>query len=793
MLMDNTLFFLKASVPLTKEYEQRADGSISKNSYPNVYEVTSLKEKNANLAEFASLLQHHAKLGHCLVKGELSRPLTSESRAGTTDPNAATWWILFDLDGVSFKSPDEFMHAIGYPNVSYVVQYSASHHIYDKTLRCHIAVLLSKPCAAASLKQYLISWNFTTPALKSMLTLTRTGMSLRYGLDITTCQNDKLIYIANPILKNVVDPFKGKQRIQYVKKKTELFVLPSPPSLVVNKAEVEAHIATLRETAKLPARKNTFKHVRNVEILAKPDEAIITGIKEDRGFVYFNFNGGDSWAYYHPSNNSDFIYNFKGEATYLTKELLPEYWSQVTQAALTTTNAPPQQNAQGVVHLAFLDKRSSGYWRGTYNHTKDFLDLYAARTETQIRHFAAANNVAIGEFIPEWDIAFDPKDNVRVDAVNRSINLFQPTKYMLAAAKPKPIKTIPPTIQKIIAHVVNHDVACLYHFINWVAYIVQFRAMTRTAWVMHGTEGTGKGLLFNNILRPLFGETQTVIHNMSALDEIYNSYLERSFIVAIDEVQTSNMRSEKGVMAKLRNFISEPKVAIRAMYQTAYETTNYSNWLFFSNQPDPITVPKEDRRFNVAPYQPDKLQITQDEIQKQLPAELHDFYQYLMEYKVDENAAHTPLLNEARKTLIGISESSIDTVATAIIQGDFAFFMEQLPTNQLQANLDREVVDHYKATLIHLLERKNTRNICNISRDELRAIFEYTVGDMPKSPNKFSSRLKHHRIHFSPTRINDKIVQGMTTTWADTSLFAAYKAQLIGKPQITLVKSSKSK
>jgi hypothetical protein len=53
--------------------------------------------------------------------------------------------------------------------------------------------------------------------------------------------------------------------------------------------------------------------------MLKPDSAVITEMKAERGFVYFNLNGGDSWAYYHPESNPDYIYNFKGEPSYLLK------------------------------------------------------------------------------------------------------------------------------------------------------------------------------------------------------------------------------------------------------------------------------------------------------------------------------------------------------------------------------------------------------------------------------------------------------------------------------------------
>jgi hypothetical protein len=147
------------------------------------------------------------------------------------------------------------------------------------------------------------------------LTLTKTGNALRYGLDITTCQNDKLIYIAHPICVGFKAPI--TKRIEYVKRKRETWSFGDTPSVMVNKQLNEDQIAALRKVAKLPERKNTYKMVSNMEVLSKPDQSVITGMKEERGFVYFNLNGGDSWAYYHPSNNPDFIHNFKGEPAYL--------------------------------------------------------------------------------------------------------------------------------------------------------------------------------------------------------------------------------------------------------------------------------------------------------------------------------------------------------------------------------------------------------------------------------------------------------------------------------------------
>lgn len=780
------LVFLKASIPLTKTFTKTPQG-IEKSSYPNVYEVTSIEEDVPDLKALAKAVTEHAAEGHCLLKGFIDKPLITQSRAGSTNPNADTTWALLDVDGMSMKTPNEFMKALGLSDLSYVVQYSASHGIVDPgKLRCHIFVLLDKPYAAPVLKQHLIALNFKIDKLKDALALTKTGNALRYGLDITTCQNDKLIYIANPECKGFKAP--SHKRVEFVKKKQDTWSPGTTPSVVANKALIEGWITVLREREGLPKRKNVYKMVKDIEILKSPDQSIVTGIKEERGFVYFNLNGGDSWAYYHPANNPDFIHNFKGEAVYLTKELLPEYWQQVC-GERRTSKPVAAPTISGQVFLAFLDKRSSSYWRGTFDQATERLDLFLAKNETQVQHFARQNGFALPDYIPEWDVSFDPSATYKVDIPNQRINTFEATQYMKAKAtwsakKSKDFKVI----RKIMHHALGSKDDITERFINWVAAIAQSLDRTRTAWVLHGTTGTGKGLLMNNILAPLFGENQTAVKRMDDIAEPYNAWLERTFIVFVDEVQTSILRNEKGVIAKLKNFITEPVISIRSMYQNSYAAKNRTNWIFASNMPDPVMVDMNDRRFNVGKYQNDKLQITQAEIDS-IPHELQAFWDYLKGYTVDFDAASTPMDTEDRQNLMRISEASIDSVSNAILQGNFEFFIDQLPTNIVTNMVLLDLVENYKAALIRIIDRHEEWGV-KISRDELHAIYEYTVGDMPKSPNKFTARLKHHRIHTVRTRVGNDLTYGIEAKFI---IPPDAKARLTGKPQAVADPKDKEK
>lgn len=769
-----TSTFLSASVALTKTIEMITGGGIEKSPYPNVFNVTSHEEHTPDIAALHAAILKHAALGHCLLKGNVARPLVNESRAGSTDSSASTTWLCLDIDGLptsSAANPAALMQALGLQDVSHILQWSASQGLDGgATLRLHIFFMLTTAVPAQIIKQWLIQLNHTVPILRDAIGLTKTGNSLTWALDVTACQNDKLLYIAPPTFKNMKTPMGRTPRIQLVQRMLPAFTFPPGTNTsAANKELTTARITELREVNGLPARKFTFKLTKGVECLVKPDACTITDIKADRGFVYFNLNGGDSWAYYHPEDKADVIYNFKGEPCYLTKELLPEYWESLTAQASRTSSA-------GLTYLAFLDKRTSTYYRGTYDTSSDTLDLTAAKNETQVRHFGEQFGVPLGSFIPEWDMTFDPQDNVRVDPVNRTINTFQLTPYMQAA--PKAVTRCPPTILKIIHHALGSDLACTEHFINWIAFILQERKRSLTAWVMHGTEGTGKGILMNRILRPIFGKSQTASRRMEEFNEPYNSFMKQCFLVFVDEVQTKALMNEKGVMAKLRNFITEGTVTVRDMYASAREWENFTNWIFASNMPDPVAIPKEDRRFNVGKYQPKKLGMTDAELSK-IESELQPFHDYLLGFPVDKIRVATVLENDDRSTMIAISESSIDTVASAIIDGDFEFLLDQLPANSSYTgnSIMAGKIEDYKHALRTIMVRTDeATGRCNISRDELRVIFEYVVGKIPESPNKFTSLLKHHRIHTIKVRCDDKAVYGIKTEFRDVKRFAEYTA-----------------
>jgi hypothetical protein len=168
----------------------------------------------------------------------------------------------------------------------------------------------------------------------------------------------------------------------------------------------------------------------------------------------------------------------------------------------------------------------------------------------------------------------------------------------------------------------------------------------------------------------------------------------------------------------------------------------------------------------------------------------------LLGYPVDKVAAGTPIESEDRDILIDISETAIDTVASAFLEGRMEFFIDQLPTsNKYLANtLEMNRVENYKAILHDMLIRTDAlTGKCNVARDELRTLFEYTVGNIPDSPNKFTSLLKHHRIHVKKVWGGGGSVNGIAVEFKDVHEFGNYLKQHFSVKKAAPVAPKKAK
>ena len=93
----------------------------------------------------------------------------------------------------------------------------------------------------------------------------------------------------------------------------------------------------------------------------------------------------------------------------------------------------------------------------------------------------------------------------------------------------------------------------------------------------------------------------------------------------------------------------------------------------------------------------------------------------------------------------------------------------------LHADVDRVkklvLVEEYRRTLCNILSRSKASGQCNVQRDELFVIFNYTVGGMNPSPTTFTRFLGHKQIEVKPVSVYNKIVRGIPLIWKHADKF----------------------
>lgn len=768
-----------------------------------VKNFSSHTEQCATLKDVYDALVKHSKLNHCMLKGKIKNPLFDEPRKGATTTSDDTQYLLLDLDDGPWAGHEAFIAA--YPvlkDVSYVVQQSSSHGFSTKKgLSCHIFILLDKPINATLIKPWLLFLNLKTVETRAAITLSNSCTALHWPIDLTTCQNDKLIYIAPPVLlsKELKARYNEKERIQYIAKKnntlsTNIFSNINGEAL---RKEERTLINELRAKIGYETLSKATTWVGESEVQHKPGLIPITGIRIGDEYTTLNLNGGDSWGYFHPNNDFELIRNFKGELALFTKQINPDYYRECLQAR-DSVNAAPTTN--GDIILAFRDPVPDKYYNGTWNPEKFELNLYKAGDIQKLRDYIAAyGGQDFGDHVPLWELHFTPSSNEVYDAEKKRINTFVASTYLRAEyTVPKsPLGKSWPTIYKVLhsavagAEISEEGEKLFEHLLNWLAVIAQYRVKTDTAWLFSGIEGTGKSMVTDHIMAPILGRQYTLSKPANTLEDTFNAWVTTAILVFIDEIDIKSSPKSRSIVDDLKNKITSSIGNVRAMHTDSRQAVNFLNFIFSSNRMDPIELSENERRYNVGIFQTKKLEMTSHEVDVLIPQELEAFAQYLMTRVADRQVARTVLDSSTRRLIIENSRSSLDEISMNITMGQLDKLAENcvdltvtneirgadavgMAANAFTALIKREVAlceahkngpppntQRYKE---YKPGKNSVQVYSKLSREDLSIIFQHSAG-VSTTPAKFTKLLSHRGINISPMRINEVMVRGCNVSW----------------------------
>jgi hypothetical protein len=130
--------------------------------------------------------------------------------------------------------------------------------------------------------------------------------------------------------------------------------------------------------------------------------------------------------------------------------------------------------------------------------------------------------------------------------------------------------------------------------------------------------------------------------------------------------------------------------------------------------------------------------------------------------------------------MIDISTNAIDVAAQALLDGNMDFFWDQLkdkkpPQTHLSlATREGQAYEAYRDLVVEIIQTQPA----TLSREELRTLFEWTVGNMPDRPHKFTSLVKHHKIHMTAVWRNGRTTRGINLNWQPSPNHAAQLADI---------------
>lgn len=131
--------------------------------------------------------------------------------------------------------------------------------------------------------------------------------------------------------------------------------------------------------------------------------------------------------------------------------------------------------------------------------------------------------------------------------------------------------------------------------LDWLAYIVQERR--RVSWMplIQGTEGDGK-TFFAKMLKMILGWENVHIVPGESFEERYNHFMEGALLVFVEEVRLhGNNRYE--ALNRMKPWITNDSLTIRAMHRGAYEIVNTASILGASNHKDALPAGQNDTRY----------------------------------------------------------------------------------------------------------------------------------------------------------------------------------------------------
>ncbi len=284
-------------------------------------------------------------------------------------------------------------------------------------------------------------------------------------------------------------------------------------------------------------------------------------------------------------------------------------------------------------------------------------------------------------------------------------NLFKPSIYL--QTKPEYTRE-PKAILSLIAHLANNNEERTTYILNWLAGFFQGLRKSQVALVLRGDQGAGKGVLFKEVIAPLFGSGYAIQVNDKALEgNFIGSIVENKLFFNLDEI-SHNMAGRKEKKNFLKQLVTNDSIsAEKKNINLEKETRLYGQVLVTSNEPYVLEIETTDRRYTV--YQTGgNLSLngflgygSYGRLSEAIQSELMEFAGYLKAYKVDWKLFNTAQDTPEKAALIQATNDKYTLFIEAVKTKNILFFdtmSETLLYKELEADFAKNRICQQSVT-----------------------------------------------------------------------------------------------
>jgi len=271
-----------------------------------------------------------------------------------------------------------------------------------------------------------------------------------------------------------------------------------------------------------------------------------------------------------------------------------------------------------------------------------------------------------------------------------------------------------PHIQALLNNLLKNDYDRLNYFINWLATALVTLRKVGTAIVFKGIQGTGKGVLYEQIIQPIVGEKYTYTFSNADLKSQFNKNLQNKLFIVGNEIK-GDFREGNNIYETLKMWVTDKDLRIEIKGKDAFQVTNYFNMLIFSNNETPLQIQATDRRYTVFETTNRKLiDIAVNDFKYKgttefingIKKELSDFTKDLFKYDFDSSKARIPMLTPEKNKIYIASVKKSEIFADAVRNNDVEFF------------------ENTVAEYVELMSNEVFYKICKVSKLETKAIYK---------------------------------------------------------------------